>query len=169
MTIETATYVSDLNESLPAATDPKSEGDDHLRLIKSALKNTFPGVTGAFSPWFTATNATYSSGSWTYTATGAASYASVDVTSGFSAYYASSGTAGSAITWSRVGRFDASGNLMLGNPSFGTTPTGMASAVHLPNGTAPGGASFAGGVLWVEGGALKFKSGTSGTTTTIAS
>jgi hypothetical protein len=29
------------------ATDPKSQGDDHIRLIKSVLKNTFPNINAA--------------------------------------------------------------------------------------------------------------------------
>jgi len=48
MPLETATYISDLNASNPiGATDPLSSADDHLRLLKSVLKNSFPGVTGA--------------------------------------------------------------------------------------------------------------------------
>ena len=49
MSVESATYINSLNASYPAATDPKSEGDDHLRLIKSAVKATFPSITGAVS------------------------------------------------------------------------------------------------------------------------
>lgn len=50
MTIESATYINGLNASYPAASDPKSEGDDHLRLLKSTVKATFPNVTGAVTP-----------------------------------------------------------------------------------------------------------------------
>lgn len=50
MGLETATYISDLNTSNPTAGDPKSQGDDHLRLIKSTVKTTFPNVTGAVNP-----------------------------------------------------------------------------------------------------------------------
>jgi hypothetical protein len=46
MGLESANYISDLNTSNPAATDAKSQGDDHLRLIKSVLKNTFAGFSG---------------------------------------------------------------------------------------------------------------------------
>jgi hypothetical protein len=46
MSLESATYVANLNTSNPAATDPKSQGDDHLRLIKSVLKNSFAGFAG---------------------------------------------------------------------------------------------------------------------------
>lgn len=49
MSVETASYISDLVSTSPAATDQKSEGDDHIRLLKSVLKTTFPNVTGAVS------------------------------------------------------------------------------------------------------------------------
>jgi hypothetical protein len=38
--LETATYVSDLVQSNPAASDPLAGADDHIRLIKSAVKGT---------------------------------------------------------------------------------------------------------------------------------
>jgi hypothetical protein len=48
MPLEAATYLSGLNASNPVgATDPKSQGDDHLRLIKSTLLNTFPNLNAA--------------------------------------------------------------------------------------------------------------------------
>lgn len=43
MTIETATYLKDLNNLLPATGDLVAEGDDHFRLIKTVLQTTFPG------------------------------------------------------------------------------------------------------------------------------
>lgn len=48
MALETGTAVSDLVETNPAGGDGRSQGDDHLRLIKTVLKNTFPGFSGAF-------------------------------------------------------------------------------------------------------------------------
>ena len=47
MGLESGTFISDLNPANPASNDPKAQGDDHLRLIKSTLKATFPNVTGA--------------------------------------------------------------------------------------------------------------------------
>ena len=47
MTIETALYPNQLNTALPASSDFVSEGDDHLRLIKTVVKTTFPNVAGA--------------------------------------------------------------------------------------------------------------------------
>lgn len=46
MSLETATFVADLDPSNPGPTDLKSQGDDHLRLIKQVLQNTFPGANG---------------------------------------------------------------------------------------------------------------------------
>lgn len=47
MGLETGTYISDLNAANPAGTDSKSQGDDHIKLIKSTIKNTFPNINGA--------------------------------------------------------------------------------------------------------------------------
>jgi len=47
MGLETSTYVDGLNTSNPAATDGLAQADDHIRLIKTVLKNTFPNLTGA--------------------------------------------------------------------------------------------------------------------------
>ncbi len=49
MGLETATYISDLNPSNPAAADEVSKADDHLRLIKAVLQATFPSITGALT------------------------------------------------------------------------------------------------------------------------
>lgn len=46
MPLETASYISQLNSANPLGSDPIAAGDDHIRLIKAALKNTFPSVTG---------------------------------------------------------------------------------------------------------------------------
>lgn len=46
MTIESVNYVGDLNPTLPSAADPKSEGDDHLRNLKTALVQSLAGYTG---------------------------------------------------------------------------------------------------------------------------
>ena len=48
MGLETATYINDLVSTNPVGgTDPKSQGDDHIRLIKAAIKATFPNLSGA--------------------------------------------------------------------------------------------------------------------------
>ena len=47
MALETGNYFADLNPANPAPGDPKSQGDDHLRLIKLAALQTLLGFTGA--------------------------------------------------------------------------------------------------------------------------
>lgn len=39
-------HIDDLDADYPADTDLKKEGDDHLRLIKQVLLNTFPNIDG---------------------------------------------------------------------------------------------------------------------------
>ncbi len=46
MALETTSYIGGLVATNPTATDPKSAGDDHLRLIKNALLNSFAGFSG---------------------------------------------------------------------------------------------------------------------------
>ena len=47
MGLETSTYVDGLNTSNPAATDGLAQADDHIRLIKGTIKNTFPNLDAA--------------------------------------------------------------------------------------------------------------------------
>lgn len=47
MSLETASWVTQLNSSNPTASDPVSEGDDHLRMLKTVLKNSFPSSSTA--------------------------------------------------------------------------------------------------------------------------
>jgi microcystin-dependent protein len=43
----TVNFISDLNPINPAEGDLARDGDNHIRLIKTALKQTFPNITGA--------------------------------------------------------------------------------------------------------------------------
>lgn len=56
MGIETFQYIDDLVDTNPTSTDNVSEGDNHIRGIKTTLKNTFPNVTGAITPTETELN-----------------------------------------------------------------------------------------------------------------
>lgn len=50
MGLETGTYISDFNVNNPVNdTDVVGEGDDHIRLVKEFILNTFPNITGAMS------------------------------------------------------------------------------------------------------------------------
>ncbi len=56
MALESGTYINSLNASNPASTDALSQADDHLRLIKSTVKSTFPNVTGGVTATHTELN-----------------------------------------------------------------------------------------------------------------
>ena len=47
MGLESATYISQLTATNPTASDPVSQGDDHLRLIKSVLQSQFTTLGAA--------------------------------------------------------------------------------------------------------------------------
>jgi len=46
MAVENVTYIDSLDPTAPAGGDSISEGDDHIRNIKRAIKDTFPNVDG---------------------------------------------------------------------------------------------------------------------------
>lgn len=47
MALETGTFISDLVDTNPTGSDPLAFADDHLRLVKSTIKSTFPNISGA--------------------------------------------------------------------------------------------------------------------------
>ena len=47
MALESGTYIKDLVDTNPPGTDAISQGDDHIRLIKSVLQNSFPSTNNA--------------------------------------------------------------------------------------------------------------------------
>ena len=49
MALESATYISGLVDTNPAGSDAISQGDDHIRLIKTVLKNTLPNADEAMN------------------------------------------------------------------------------------------------------------------------
>ena len=56
MALESTTYIDGLVTTNPTGTDPRSQGDDHLRLIKATLRSTFPNVSGAMTATHTELN-----------------------------------------------------------------------------------------------------------------
>ncbi len=45
MALESANWVTQLVDTNPVVGDPVGEGDDHLRMIKTVLKNSFPSTS----------------------------------------------------------------------------------------------------------------------------
>lgn len=50
MPLESASYVSGLVPTNPSSSDSLGQTDDHLRLLKQTLKNTFPNLSGPVTP-----------------------------------------------------------------------------------------------------------------------
>lgn len=57
MSLETAATIDQLVITNPTSTDPLAEADDHIRMLKTALKATFPGITGTTTATTAALNA----------------------------------------------------------------------------------------------------------------
>lgn len=72
MALESITYINSLNVLNPGATDFLSEGDDHIRGIKQAIKSTFPSVTGPVTATHTELNRLAGVGTSTLKTTGTA-------------------------------------------------------------------------------------------------
>lgn len=47
MGLEAGDFIDDLNQAWPLPSDKRRQGDDHFRLIKRVLKNTFPNLNAA--------------------------------------------------------------------------------------------------------------------------
>jgi len=53
MSLESGNFLNDLVQANPASSDGKAEGDNHIRLVKKVLQNTFPNMTQALGKWNT--------------------------------------------------------------------------------------------------------------------
>lgn len=61
MGLETGSFINDLDVTNPVSTDKRKQGDDHLRLIKTVLKGSFPSSSKAwYNPSTVAKTANYS-------------------------------------------------------------------------------------------------------------
>ncbi len=50
MPVESAQFINTLTPEWPLGTDPESAGDDHIRMVKQVLQNTFPNFTSQLTP-----------------------------------------------------------------------------------------------------------------------
>tara|TARA_B100001059_G_C17813587_1_gene573751 strand:+ start:937 stop:2277 length:1341 start_codon:yes stop_codon:yes gene_type:complete len=56
MALETTTYIDGLVATNPTSSDNVGDGDNHIRLTKSAIKQTFPAIAGAITATHTEIN-----------------------------------------------------------------------------------------------------------------
>lgn len=106
MALESGTFVSDLQQTNPPGTDKKKQGDDHLRLIKTVLRNTFPN--GSRAQYFARSRAVTVGGA--IAATDMAATISADATAGNISLSLPSLAAGDDGWAVRVFKSDASAN-----------------------------------------------------------
>lgn len=131
MALESATYINDLNAANPAATDGLAQADDHFRLIKGAVKATFPNVSGAI----TATHGALDAAA-TFAASITASAAEINVLDGISAGLTSAelsvldGITASTANLNLVGTLPVVGTLAEGSVVVGNSSS-VASAVAI--------------------------------------
>jgi hypothetical protein len=111
MPIETFNFIDSLNSSNPGSSDDVLQGDDHIRGIKSVLKNTFPNLAAAAN--FTAAQVNQLvSGIITFAA-GSSGSPSIIIGDAASAFYrVSSGVIGF------VGRLSGNGAVDVGSMHF---------------------------------------------------
>jgi hypothetical protein len=50
MPLESVSFIEDFNDNWPTGTDPKNEGDNHIRNVKKGILDSFPNTSG---PWNT--------------------------------------------------------------------------------------------------------------------
>lgn len=132
MSLETGTYISDLVATNPTSSDAKSQGDDHLRLLKSTVKATFPNVAGAVTPTHTELN--YVDG----------------VTSAIQGQIDSKGAI-TGQTWTGAHNF-TTGTMTVATPTLGTHPATRAYADALAFAAAlPGQAGNSGKFVTTDG------------------
>lgn len=146
MSLETATFINSLVSTNPASNDPKSQGDDHLRLIKSVLQNSFTAITGAVTKTHTELNSVTDRGLiagqvWTGTHTFPAT------TYGVTAAPGSSGTGFATIDYANALAFSSALPAQTGNSGkFLTTDGSIASWSAIPAQTGIGGTTITGNV-----------------------
>ena len=154
MSLESGTYVSDLVTSNPTGSDNRNQGDDHLRLIKSTIKASFPSVNTAVSAVFSQGSAPsapragdiwrdtsasvwkfYSGAAWIILPFSTTVSNSVDINAGtMDGVVINSGTIGvtSAVTDLRVDNLKVDGNAITSTDSNGDitiTPNGTGEII----------------------------------------
>ena len=103
MALESTTYISGLVVTNPTSSDNISDGDNHIRLLKSTVKATFPNVAGAVTGTHTAINSAVTSANAATNANTASTIVKRDGSGNFSA-----GTITAALTGNVTGNVSGS-------------------------------------------------------------
>lgn len=113
MTVETATSIPQLDTTLPTSADLISEGDNHLRLLKTVLKTQFPNI-----------------GTAAMTATAAELNYSVGLTASITSLLALKGTVAGQV-WTGTHNFSGATEVRVPTVAAGDNSTKAASTAHV--------------------------------------
>ena len=103
MALESTTYISGLVVTNPTSSDNISDGDNHIRLLKSTVKATFPNVAGAVTGTHSAINSAVTAANAATNANTASQIVKRDGSGNFSA-----GTISAALTGNVTGNVSGS-------------------------------------------------------------
>ncbi len=151
MALESSTFINGLVVTNPTSSDNISDGDNHIRLLKSTIKATFPNVTGAVSGTHTAINSAVTAANAATNANTASTIVKRDGSGNFSAGTITAALSGNASTASTLQTartiggvsFNGSANINLpgvnaagnqntsGNAATATTATTASTATTL--------------------------------------
>jgi hypothetical protein len=155
MALESSTYINGLVVLNPTGSDNISQGDDHIRLLKSTIKATFPNVTGAVSGTHTAINSAVTEANAATNANTASKIVKRDGSGNFSAGTITAALSGNASTASTlqtartIGGVSFNGGANINLPGVNTTGNqntsgNAATATQLATARTIGGVSFNG-------------------------
>ena len=137
MALESATFINQLIPANPTGGDDRSQGDDHIRLVKNVLKNSFPNITNVVN----ATAAQLNSASTHYVPTGGIIMWSGSIISSPSGWLLCDGTLGTPNLVDKFirGASDAEGKEpgFLGGSNSYTVPAGSVDATSLTEAQLP--------------------------------
>jgi hypothetical protein len=128
MALESTTFISGLVVTNPTSSDNISDGDNHIRLLKSTVKATFPNVTGAVTSTHGAINSAVAVANAATNANTASTIVKRDGSGNFSAGTISAAltgnvtgnVSGSAGTASTAGRWTTGRTITLGGDLSGS-------------------------------------------------
>ena len=101
MALESSTYISGLVVTNPTSSDNVGDGDNHIRLLKSTIRATFPNIDGALTATHTAIDGAVTATTDATSANTASKIVARDASGNFSAGTVTAALSGNASTASR--------------------------------------------------------------------
>ena len=155
MALESSTFINGLVVTNPTSSDNISDGDNHIRLLKSTVKATFPNVTGAVSGTHTAINSAVTAANAATNANTASTIVKRDASGNFGAGTVTAALSGNATTATTlqtartIGGVSFNGSANINLPGVNTsgnqnTSGNAATATQLATARTIGGVSFNG-------------------------